>query len=316
MRIEYHRTLIADRVRNNAFYNALKAVIKPGESVVADIGAGTGLLGLMAAKLGARAVYLYECAPVADVAGEILEQNHAEQCQLFPCHSTEMLDPPPVDVIVCETLGNYAFEEAIIATLNDACSRMLKPGGTVLPSRVRQYAEAVVSPRFFYELTVWDNVGFEINMTAAKLRSLNNIYVRTVQAEDLRGGMGDVPFEEREWDCVDLAQENSSRRNGTLQFAFDNPADVFGVAVWWEADLIPGISLSTSPDQPKTHWEQLYFPVEAPIHVKAGEMIDAQICSQTSEQDGTLVSWTIAHVGSNGEVVSRQSMDLEKGYID
>ena len=53
MRIEYHRTLIADQVRNEAFFAALKAVIVPGKSVVADIGAGTGLLGLMASKLGA-----------------------------------------------------------------------------------------------------------------------------------------------------------------------------------------------------------------------------------------------------------------------
>jgi len=42
MRIEYHRTLIADQVRNEAFFNALKSVIVPGKSIVADIGAGTG----------------------------------------------------------------------------------------------------------------------------------------------------------------------------------------------------------------------------------------------------------------------------------
>ena len=42
MRIEYHRTLVADRVRNAAFHAALKAVITPGETVVADVGAGTG----------------------------------------------------------------------------------------------------------------------------------------------------------------------------------------------------------------------------------------------------------------------------------
>jgi protein arginine N-methyltransferase 1 len=54
MRIEYHRTLISDQVRNEAFFAALRAAIVPGKSVVADIGAGTGLLGLMASKLGAK----------------------------------------------------------------------------------------------------------------------------------------------------------------------------------------------------------------------------------------------------------------------
>ena len=32
-----------------------------------------------------------------------------------------------VDVVVCETLGNYPFEENIIATLNDARARFLRP---------------------------------------------------------------------------------------------------------------------------------------------------------------------------------------------
>ena len=53
MRIEYHRTLTADRVRNAAFHAALSKVVVRGKTTVADIGAGSGLLGFMAAKLGA-----------------------------------------------------------------------------------------------------------------------------------------------------------------------------------------------------------------------------------------------------------------------
>ena len=53
MRIEYHRTLLADRVRNAAFHAALEKVVVPGETTVADIGAGTGFLGFLAARLGA-----------------------------------------------------------------------------------------------------------------------------------------------------------------------------------------------------------------------------------------------------------------------
>ena len=94
MRIEYHRTLIADRVRNEAFRAALAAVIVKGETTVADIGAGTGLLALMAAELGAREVFLYEAAEVAGVAAKALKANRARNCHLFPCHSTEMDDPP------------------------------------------------------------------------------------------------------------------------------------------------------------------------------------------------------------------------------
>ena len=125
MRIEYHRTLIADRVRNRALMEALKKIIRKGETVVADIGAGTGLIGLMAARLGAKEVHLYEMAEVVAVADEVLKRNRVRNCHLMPCSSLDMVDPPRVDVVISETLGNYAFEEGMIDTLADARARLL-----------------------------------------------------------------------------------------------------------------------------------------------------------------------------------------------
>ena len=188
MRIDYHRTLIADRERNAAFYEALKAVIKPGITTVADIGAGTGLLGLMASKLGAKSVHLYETAAVASVAERILKANKARNCQIIPCHSTEMMDPMQVDIVVSETLGNYAFEENIIDTLNDARARILKPGGVMIPACVTQFVAPVVTDRIHREMCAWDDVGFGFDLSMAKLMSLNNAYVRQLEPTDLLGG--------------------------------------------------------------------------------------------------------------------------------
>ncbi len=52
--IELHRKLLGDRVRNEAFQAALKKVIKPGKTTVADLGAGTGFLSFLARQLGAQ----------------------------------------------------------------------------------------------------------------------------------------------------------------------------------------------------------------------------------------------------------------------
>ena len=156
MRIDYHRTLIADRVRNAAFHAALSALIEPGVTTVADIGAGTGLLGLMAARLGAKSVQLSETAGVAGVAARIIKANRARTCEIMPCHSTQMLNPPKVDLVVSETLGNYAFEEHIIATLNDARARFLKPGGVMIPRAVSQFAAPLITPRIHHDLCAWD----------------------------------------------------------------------------------------------------------------------------------------------------------------
>ena len=111
MRIDYHRTLIADTGRNTALMAALGRVIVPGQSIVADIGAGTGLIGFMAARLGAKSVTLYESEAVIQVAREIARANKLRNVHFVPMHSTAVETPEKADVIVSETLGNYAFEE-------------------------------------------------------------------------------------------------------------------------------------------------------------------------------------------------------------
>jgi 2-polyprenyl-3-methyl-5-hydroxy-6-metoxy-1,4-benzoquinol methylase len=311
MRIEYHRTLIADRVRNEALFAALKSVIRKGETVVADIGAGTGLLGLMAAKLGAKQVYLYEAAEVAGVAAQILKANRARNCHLMPCHSTEMQDPPPVDVIVSETLGNYAFEENIIDTLNDARRRFLKPGGVIIPRQISQFVVPVVSDRVHTEFDVWGGIGHGLDLSAARTMSLNNAYVRLFTPADLL----DAGKAARAWDAVDLMRDAKSTRKGEGTWMLASAQTIYGFAVWWTAELVPGITLSTAPDAPRTHWEQLYFPLGTPVSAKAGDTVMVSLGSKSSEAGGTHLAWTAVHSDKSGKTVSRQAMNLDKGWI-
>jgi protein arginine N-methyltransferase 1 len=311
MRIEYHRTLIADHVRNAAFHAALKAVIRPGETTVADIGAGTGFIGLLAAKLGARKVYLYECAEVGKVAEEVIERNRARNCHLYLCHSTEMQDPPRADVVVSETLGNYALEENIITTMRDARRRHLKPGGTLIPRHIVQFAAPVISGRIHAELTEWDRVGYGLDLGPARAMSLNNIYVRTLEpSELLDDGRSAVA-----WDEIDLTLAPSARRKGEAKWKLAHPATIVGFATWWTAELIPGVSITTAPDAPKTHWEQLYFPLLEPIEGRTDETVAVTLSSRSSPQSGTHLAWKALAADPAGRIRTRQALDLDKGFL-
>lgn len=339
MRIDYHRTLIADRVRNAAFKAALAALIRPGETIVADIGAGTGLLGLIAARLGAREVFLYETAEVAGVAAEVLKRNKVRNGHVIPCHSTEMQDPPRVDLIVSETLGNYPFEEDIIETLNDARARFLKPGGVVVPSGLEQFVAPVVSDRIHRELSVWDEVGDSldagledaehgqsalrkggaggrglagpIDLSPARALSFNNAYVRTLAPPDLLGGMGAA----KRWDSIAFSARNRATRQGEAAWPIRRPVAIYGFATWWTAELAPAVALSTAPDAPRTHWEQLYFPLDRPLDMAAGETLAVSLRSRSSIKAGTHLAWTATRTGASGRQIERRAHDLDKGYL-
>jgi SAM-dependent methyltransferase len=311
MRIEYHRTLIADQVRNRVLYEALKAVIEPGKTRVADIGAGTGLLGAMAARLGAREVFLYETAEVAGVAEAVIAASGLQNCVLMPCHSTEMQDPPQVDVIISETLGNYAFEEDIITTLNDARHRFLTPGGVVLPRGIVQYVAPVIAPRLDVELRAWEQTGREygLDLGLPQVMSFNNVYVRRLANGEL------LAAGEREWDRVDLCQDADPQRSGRVSWEIDAPAVIYGFAVWWQADFGEALSLSTGPEAAATHWEQLYFPVEERLQAEAGMQLRAQFASMSSPEAGTHLAWSAELAAADGQIITRQDMDLDRGYL-
>jgi protein arginine N-methyltransferase 1 len=311
MRIEYHRTLIADRLRVEAFHQALGRVVEKGRTTVTDIGTGTGLLAFLAAKLGARKVWAYETAEIGAVAEKLKDINKMRAVELIPGRSTEIIEPEQADVVVTETLGNFALEEFLIETMNDARARHLKPGGILIPGLVEQFACPVTGSRLRDELCVWDQIGHGLDFGPARDMSLNNVYIRSLRADELLSA-GEAA---QCWDRVDFYKKNRVGRRGTMRFSVTAPQTVHGLAVWWKAELVAGITLSTSPLAPPTHWEQLYFPALEPLDLEAGDTLVAEIRARSTEEAGTDLAWTLAVVDAKGTERDRQAMSLTKGFL-
>ena len=306
MLIEFHRTILADRLRNAAFYEALRRVIVPGRTTVADVGSGTGVLGFMAAQLGAKRVFLYEHGDVVSLSKALARRNHIRRCEFIPEHSTHVIDPEPVDVVVSETLGNFAYEEHLLETMRDA-QRFLRSGGTVIPQQVRQFLAPVVSDRIHRELTVWSEVGYGLDLEPAARMSLNNLYVRSFAPSDLSA----LPAQC--CDDVDLRRANRSRREARAEWHCEHAEVVHGFALWWECELVPGIMLSTSPHAPRTHWEQIYLPLLEPLRVQSGDELLVKLRTDTNLQVGMAARWRVRH--TQGGRAREQALDIRKGYL-
>ena len=309
MLIEYQRNILADKARNQAFYQALQKVIQPGKTIVADVGSGTGLLGFLASQLGAKAVYMYEYSPIIKLSQKLAKQNQMQRCHFIADHSSKVSKPVPVDVIVSETLGNYAYEENIIETIEDA-KRFLKPGGIVIPQAITQYVAPVINPRFYQELCSWDEIGFKLDFSQAKVITMNNLYVRTFTETDLYNGKTGA----QRWDAVDFTARTKSQRKGSGQWNINKPVTIYGFAVWWECELIKGIRLSTSPMMNLTLWEQLYFPVLKPIEAKPGDALRVNIDSDTRYQVGVNLKWNIS-LQRDSKMLVEQSLNMRNGDV-
>jgi protein arginine N-methyltransferase 1 len=82
--------MIADKVRMDPYAYALKAVIEP-DSVVLDIGTGTGMHALLACKFGARKVYAIEPNDAIHLARELVRENgFADRIEFFQEISTHV----------------------------------------------------------------------------------------------------------------------------------------------------------------------------------------------------------------------------------
>lgn len=136
----WHWALVRDTARNAAYAAALARVVGP-DSLVLDIGAGTGLLSLLALRAGAGRVVACEMNPAtAQMAMRIAEVNGvADRLRIVPKKSTDLvlgedLDRP-ADVIVSEIVDNTLLGEEVLATHRDAVPRLLRPQGHVIPGR-------------------------------------------------------------------------------------------------------------------------------------------------------------------------------------
>ncbi len=304
--IEFQRLLLGDAIRNDAFYRALKAAIVPGKTTVADIGSGTGYLSFLAEKLGAKECFLYEVSDLLDLSKTLAKENGIKRCHFFKTHSTEVKTPPKVDVVVSETLGNYSLEENILETMNDA-RRFLKPGGLMIPESLTQFVAPVTSSRLYDELNVWDRLGQNLDFAIAKEICMNNMYVKEIRPDDLG--------EEKEWDHVDFRKKNGSVREKIITWPMKKDCTVYGFALWWEATLFQTITLSTSPDDPPTHWKQIYLPLEGPLPVKSGQMIKLIVKSDTRYEVKINLQWETEVVDGRGKSVKKVRQDMRRGYL-
>ena len=115
-----HLGYVADRTRFEQFRAAIAKVVCAGDQV-ADLGCGSGILGLLCLQAGAGRVCAIDSTAMIEVARETLARAGLGDRGVFiPSHSLRVDLPEPVDVVICDHIGYFGFDYGILHTLQDA----------------------------------------------------------------------------------------------------------------------------------------------------------------------------------------------------
>lgn len=282
---EHYYDMLSDKVRMQAYREAIFKVVKPGD-VVVDLGAGTGLLGIWAIQAGASKVYAIEKTNAIELAKAIAQKNNClDKFEFINDNSMNVSLAEKADVLISETLGSFAVDENTLLFTNDARDRFLKDQGAIIP----QSLELFVAP--INDAEVYDKVDFWRNIEDIDFSPAFDLFSKKIMVESVNPkGLISQPVS---LGCIDLMTSTENSFQAGQYIPITKKGCLHGVAGWFTVKLCEGIEINTAPNQQLTHWKQAFFPFDKPIQVIKGDVLDwkVNVAEKEMNSDDTSISY-------------------------
>ena len=295
--------MLNDRARTSSYLAGISEVVRDGD-VVVDVGTGTGVLAIAAAKAGAKHVYAIEAGNIGKLAQDNFKANGlTNRITLVEGWSTRIDLPEPADVLVSEIIGNEPLSENVLEVTADACMRLLKPNARLVPNRLRVFALPVEIPtddlagRAFsaessHNWSSWYGFDFSpIAMIAAtKYQSFS---VKPEKARDWNALsdpilLADINLHTITALTIDVSVPANASASGQIN----------GVLEYFELELGPSVRLSTHPMQADhdSCWHNLVWVLPKPLELSAGQRFSVSYKYRKGEERSQIVV-----IGSDGD---------------
>lgn len=265
------RGMIADEVRTRMFGEAIASLCRP-DTVAIDVGSGSGILSLFAARAGARKIYALELTSMIEDAQQIAADNgFGEQITFVRGDAAEFEAPEPVDLIFSEWAGMFLIDEyrhyEAYCQIRD---RFLKPSGAAIPGKSSIFIAPVDNSQLYTErgFGFWKNPihGFDFSVARNRQLATPRRIIVDARSSCLLG-----EYKLATIDC---------RKEGVGAFFFETEfthrytaaSACHGFVGYFDLELAPGIVLDTSPYSKLTHWQQSYFPIEEVFAAAGSEL--------------------------------------------
>lgn len=268
--VEEHRHLVRDPAQLE-FYRAITEAVKPGD-VVVDLGTGSGLHAMLAAQAGARKVYAIDSEPVLELAKRAALASGFHQIEWIQGNSKTVDLPEKADLLIT----NIGFFQ-MVKCLPDAIRRFVRPGGRIIPERVRYFAAPVSLPDWYEDtIEAWRTPRFGLDLSSFRDASVQFPHFRNLSGQEL---LADA----QQAFTVDFQVGMEAVYSAELSFDFTEATTIHGFAGWYSFELSPGISFSAAPPLAVSSevWTQAIFPLESPLHLPQGGRVQFRLTMAT-----------------------------------
>jgi type III protein arginine methyltransferase len=266
----WHVGLLRDRVRAEAYDRALRRVVEPGQ-VVLDVGTGSGLLAMMAARAGAQLVVACERDPtLAQVATDVIERNGlGDRIRVVAKDSRDLVVgvdlPRPADVVVSEIVSNDLLGERVLETLRSVRRRLLTEDAVAIPRRGSIHvalAMLVAGER----RPITDLAGFDLSAFRAATAPYSVVGDWSAVSR-LSEPVGVFSF--------DLGGDGGLEEGRCIRYVTVTEAGrLDGIVQWMSLDLSDDERLTSGPGPPRAEaWAPLLHHLDRPVHVTAGQRV-------------------------------------------
>lgn len=278
----WHLPMMNEWDRNNAYYLGMQSAIAPEKSVL-EIGTGSGLLSMMAAKLGARAVVTCEAVSlIAETAQKIVEHNKYQDCIRVLSKTSFEIElgkdlPEKADILIHEIFSSELIAEQVLPAIEDAKRRLLKPGARILPAAASIMIALVGGDDVGKHLYVKDSFGFD-------LRQFNAITPRKIPIyrEDLNSKLLSDDIEAFRFDFMN--ESSFPRQDKTLEIISTDEGLCYGVIQWIRMEFDEQVTFENHPSHNKSvsNWQRTVFCFDEPICLKPGLVVSVSAAHDRS----------------------------------
>lgn len=279
-----------DTVRTLSYKNAImnNGHLFKGKTVL-DVGCGTGILSMFAAKAGAKHVVGIDMSNIIDQAQKIIEANGFKDSITLVKGKLEDATLPyeEFDIIISEWMGYFLLYESMLDTVLLARDKYLKKDGLIFPDNASLYVAAIEDSDYKEEkINFWDNV-YGFDYSCIKDIALREPLVDTVE-------MNAVVTKPCMIKHIDLATAKKEDLTFTANFSLEaTRTDYIHAFLAWfdigfECSHKP-VRFSTGPHAKYTHWKQTVFYTPNTITINEGETVEGTLdCSPNAKNNRDL----------------------------